>query len=147
MPSLFASAVPISRPPLVLSSNGNDHKDSSFIAKTKWCYGKYSTILFLVQSFLRSESFRSPSSCSSFSGVIGQERIQTPQASWMAMPMAGAAPLQAISEMDFAPKGTEVVVDVDQHGLEILGRFADHRRAVVREVRVDAPSFISSYRV
>ena len=28
-----------------------------------------------------------------------------PQASWMAMPIAGAAPLQAISEMDLAPNG------------------------------------------
>ena len=35
-------------------------------------------------------------------------------------------------------EGTEVVVDVDQHGLEILGRFADHRRAVIRQIRVDA---------
>ena len=40
-----------------------------------------------------------------FSGVMGQLSIQTPTASWIAIPMAGAAPLQAISEMDFAPKG------------------------------------------
>ena len=39
------------------------------------------------------------------SEFIGHLRSQTPQASWIAMLMAGAAPLQAISEIDFAPYG------------------------------------------
>ena len=43
-----------------------------------------------------------PSFLRIFSGVIGQLSIQTPQASWIAIPMAGAAPLQAISEIDLA---------------------------------------------
>ena len=39
----------------------------------------------------------------------------------MAMPMAGAAPLQAISEMDFAPKGpksslTSISTDLKSSG-------------------------------
>ena|SRR5574344_1578840 len=40
-----------------------------------------------------------------FSGLIGQLLTHTPQASWIAIPMAGAAPLHAISLMDFAPNG------------------------------------------
>ena len=46
-----------------------------------------------------------PSFLRIFSGVIGQLSIQTPQASWIAIPMAGAAPLHAISEIDLAPNG------------------------------------------
>ncbi len=40
-----------------------------------------------------------------FSGVIGQSRIQTPTASWMATATAGAVPFMLISDTDFPPKG------------------------------------------
>ncbi len=44
-----------------------------------------------------------PSSRRICSGVKCHLRSQTPQASWMAVAMAGAAPLTPISEMDLAP--------------------------------------------